>query len=157
MTAFTRKIRFTVLAALAVAALALVPASLAAKGGGGTTGGGGHKGGGVTSGSSYTGTINKLVLLNSTDGLPHWGQQITFDVTSTAPYYAVRVDCSQNGTLVYSKTNGFSTGWIWGTTYVLGNIVWTGGDADCTGTLFSQNVDGTNQQTEAAMSFHVYS
>src|SRR5262245_65225724 len=63
---------------VAVAALALVltlaPASLAGGNGGGRGGGGG---GGTTSGGSVT-----LVLLDSTDGVAHWGQAVTFKVTT---------------------------------------------------------------------------
>src|SRR6266571_4726072 len=74
--------------------LALVPAAFAAKGGGAT---GSHKGGGGTS----TGGLS-LVLLNSTDGLPHWGQQITFTTSTTATSEPnVSVTCSQNSAVVY--------------------------------------------------------
>src|SRR5947207_14455336 len=86
-----------------VLVLALVPAALAGKG---KPGGGG--GGGTTSGGS--GTIS-LVLLNSTDGLAHVGQKVTFTVSTsvtTQPY--VNVKCFQNGTLVYDVSNAMFPG-----------------------------------------------
>src|SRR5438876_10602984 len=66
--------RIALAAASLALALAPVPAALAGKpthggGGGGTTTGGG-------------GTIS-LVLLNSTDGLAHFGQKVTFDVSTS--------------------------------------------------------------------------
>jgi hypothetical protein len=134
-----------------VLALVLVPAAFAAKSAGGGKGGG--KGGSPT----YTGSINRLVLVDpTTDGLPHWNHTITFDVTSNAPYYFVRVSCSQSGALVYEKSNGFYTGWMWGTSYGLNGPAWSGGDADCTAVLYSQNQDGSNQKTLATKSFHAY-
>lgn len=137
--------------AILVIALALVPAALAGKSGGG---GGGGKGG---RGTTATGSINGLVLVDPTpDGLPHWNHTITFSVSSTAQYFFVRVDCYQNGVLVYDKSNGFYVGWMWGTTYGLSGPAWTGGDADCTALLYSQNLDGSNQHTLATMRFHAY-
>lgn len=154
-----RTIRIALFASL-TAALVVVPFALAGKGGGsgtGGSGGGGKPSHGGTGGTSYTGTINNLVLVDPTaDGLPHWNHTITFNVTSTAQYYFVRVDCSQNGVLVYDKSNGFYPGWLWGTTYGLSGPSWTGGPANCVATLYSQNLDGSNQQTEATMSFAVY-
>ncbi|MFL5953890.1 MAG: hypothetical protein ACJ76I_07265 [Gaiellaceae bacterium] len=135
--------------AIAVIATALaVPTAFAAKGG--------KNSNSLT--PTYSGSIGNLVLLDSTDGTPHWGQHVAFSATSTAPYFAVRLDCSQNGAAVYSKTIGLTSGWAVSpaTTFTLGNIVWTSGAAECTATLSSVNVDGTNQQVEASTSFHVY-
>jgi hypothetical protein len=130
------------LAAVALAAALVVPAALAAKGGKNTQ-------------TVNTGSINGIVLLDPTsDGLPHWNHAITFSVTSNAQYYFVRVDCYQNGSLVYEKSNGFTGSWL--TDYGLSGPSWTGGAASCTAVLYSQNVDGSNQQTEASTSFQVY-
>jgi len=57
-------------------------------------GGGGRK-------SAATGTVG-LVLLNSTDGVAHWGQQVTFNVSTTAttePHVGLK--CSQSSVVVY--------------------------------------------------------
>jgi hypothetical protein len=145
--------QFSVILALVIACV-LVPAALAAKGaGGGAGGGGGHKPGG--GGSTGTGTLAGPVLLNSTDGTAHYGQNVTFKVTSTAQYYFVRADCYQNGVQVWETTEGFYSGWLWGTTYTLAGMVWKGGAANCTAVLYDQSVSGTNQHTEASISFNV--
>src|SRR5205823_10845864 len=49
-----------------------------------------------------------LVLLNSTDGQPHYGQKITFTASTTAttePH--VSLACSQNGSVVYQTETGY--------------------------------------------------
>ena len=66
--------RTAVTAALLALSLVLVPTAVAGKGGG-------HGGGGTTTGTSTF----KLVPLNPpADGLIHWGQQVTFEVRTTA-------------------------------------------------------------------------
>jgi len=141
---------FVLLCALMIIAL---PA-MAARGGGAATGGGkGH--GGKTGGTTATGTFTLRLVDPTSDGQPHFDHTITFDVTSNAQYPFVRVDCTQNNgtTLVYDKSNGFYIGWMWGTNYGLNSPAWPGGAADCTATLYSQNLDGSNQQTMATMTF----
>ena len=113
-------------------------------------GGGGHH----SSSTTYSGSFS-LVLLNSTDGSAHWGQQVTFNVTSNAPYYFVELDCSQSGTVVYQQVNGFYPGWPWSKTYTLQSAAWTGGAASCNAQLYSANSDGTNRQTLANLSVPV--
>src|SRR3989449_10422693 len=50
-----------------------------------------HKGQGQNTNSSLS-----LVLLNSTDGLAHWGQNMTFNVSTTATSYpSVGLNCHQ--------------------------------------------------------------
>ena len=109
----------------------------------------GHGGGTTSSGTSSL----TLVLLNSTDGLPHWGQQVTFNVSTTAttePY--VTLYCYQNGKQVYSSWAGFypSYPWPWNQVMTLSSLSWTGGAADCTATLSSSTA------TLKSISFHVY-
>jgi hypothetical protein len=126
-----------------VLALAIVPAAFAAKGGGGS-----HHGGGGTSGTSSI----SLVLLNSTDGLAHYGQSVTFNVSSTATTQPwVNLKCWQNGVLVGEGWNGFFEGSITGRNFTLAAPSWTGGAADCTAYL-------TNPQWTVltSTSFHVY-
>jgi hypothetical protein len=130
-----------------VAALALVPAALAAKGGGG----GKPSRGGTTPTGSFS-----LALVDSTDGVPHWGQHITFNVTSTATYYFVAVSCYQGGVRVYRQDIGFYPGWPWSKNFTLMSAAWTGGAADCNAELYSQNSDGSNYHTLATMGFPVY-
>jgi hypothetical protein len=132
--------RLAVAAAVAALCLALGPTALAAKGGGG---GKPSRGG--------TGTIS-LVLLDSTDGVAHWGQRVTFNVSTTAtnePWVNLR--CYQSGTLVSEGWEGFFAGSLDDGVFGLYSPKWTGGDADCTARLT------TPQWAElASTSFHVY-
>lgn len=144
--------RIALAAALGALVLTLVPVALAAKpsgAGGGKPGGGGTTGGGTLS----------LVLLNSTDGLPHFGQKVTFNVSTTAttkPW--VTLKCSQNGALVYKQSNGiFATSL--GQVFTLGPTPsWQGGEADCTATL--ENWDSYSKNGKitalASIGFRVY-
>ena len=119
-------------AALLTVGIASAPA-FAAKGGGS-----GKPTGGSTSGSSLTLATPLVNDLNG-DGLPNWGDTVTFNVSTTAttaPY--VDLTCSQSGTLVYSATSGFFDGYLWPWTkdMTLSSQSWTGGGADCTATLY---------------------
>jgi hypothetical protein len=141
----TRRIAHAAQIGAIVLALALVPAALAAKPSGG---GGGHRGGS----SSLT-----LVLVNSSDSLANWGDQISFNVSTTAttePH--VNVTCSQNGAVVYGAATGYyaSYPWPWTQTMTLSSQSWTGGAADCTATLQAYN--GTSVSTLSTLNFHVY-
>ncbi len=89
--------------------------------------------------ASVTGDSFSLVVLNSTDGLAHWGGQVTFTVSTAAttePHVSLR--CSQNGILVYATQTGFYAGYLWPWTQVmtLTSVAWTGGSADCVATLY---------------------
>jgi hypothetical protein len=128
------------IAAVTVFALVAVPSAVAGKpGSGGTTGG----------------TIS-IVLLDSTDGLPHYGQRVTFDVSTTAtttPYVNLR--CYQNGTLVGQSWEAFFDGSLDDQIMVLGgSTAWQSGAADCTATLNKRTKRGW--QLLASTSFHVY-
>lgn len=130
--------------------LALVPAAFAK----GKPGGGG---GGTTGGN---GTIS-LVMVSDADanGLPNYGDTITFAVSTTAttqPY--VTVNCYQGSTLVYQQSSGI----FWGSLnqmFVLGGTTaWQGGGAaDCTAYL--QNWDSYSKHHTvtnlASMNFSV--
>ena len=97
-----------------------------------------------------------LVLIDSRDGAAHWGQHITFDVTSSARYSFVRVDCYQATVWVYEQSTGFYVGWpLDQRTFTLRSSVWTGGAADCTALLYSTDADGSNFQSLATTGFHV--
>jgi hypothetical protein len=129
---------FAVIATLVVV-FASVPSALAGKGGG-------H------GGRSGTSSI-RLVLLNSTDGVAHYGQQVTFDVSASFQPW-VNLTCSQNGTLVYNSWAGFFPSYDNGQTFTLSSGWWTGGAADCTANLS----EWTSKDiiTRATTSFHVY-
>jgi hypothetical protein len=107
--------------------------------------GGGH----TTPSGSFS-----LVLLDSTDGSAHWGQRVTFDVTTDVSEPHVNVECVQGGAVVYGATTGFYAGYLWPWTQVmtLSSQNWTGGDADCTATLWYAN--GRKMPTLATIRFH---
>jgi hypothetical protein len=138
--------RAALLAAIAALCLALAPVALAAKGGGG-----GSSGGSTGSSSSSL----SLVLLNSTDGLPHYGQQVTFNVSTTVttrPY--VTLECTQNGALVYSNQVGYYPDYPWVQYFTLASSYWTGGGASCTARLEYWN--GKRWSPITSISFPVY-
>lgn len=120
--------------------------ALAAKGGGGKPPGGG------SSSSSV-----RLVLLDSTDGLPHYGQRVTFSVSTTAttrPF--VRLNCYQNGGWLYSASAGYFADYPWSQDLILSSSAsggWSGGAADCDATLYSN--DGRRSTDLATIAFHV--
>jgi hypothetical protein len=105
-----------------------------------------------------TGTSSlSLVLLNSTDGLPHWGQTVTFNVSTTATTQPdVTLACFQNGALVYSAWAGFYAGYPWpgSQDMVLSSQAWSGGGASCTATLSYFN--GKSTITLVTVNFQVY-
>jgi len=147
MTSRTLATRVALLTA-AVFVLAIVPTAFAGKGGNGG-------GKGNTTRADPSGSFS-LALVDSTDGVAHWGQHITFNVTSTATYYFVGVSCYQGGARVYRQDKGFYVGWpLDQRNFTLMSAAWTGGAADCTAELYSQYSDGSNQQTLATTSFPV--
>jgi hypothetical protein len=132
-----------VLAALVlVLPLALVPAAFAGKG---KPGGGGGGGGGSVSGPV-------MVVDNNADGLPNWGDTITFNVSSSATYPSVEVDCYQNGVLVYAGTVGFYPSYAWAKQFILSSTAWSAGAASCTATLYSTSANG-HRSNIASLSF----
>jgi hypothetical protein len=139
----TRRIAHAAQIVAVVLALALVPAALAAKGGGGGTTGGG------------TISLAPLVYDANGDGLPNWGDVVTFNVSTTAtttPF--VNLNCYQNGALVASGMKGFWDGSIdvnWN--FGLSSPTWKSGAADCVASLEMQTKRGWAQL--ASTSFHV--
>ena len=108
--------------------------------------------GGNSSTSSF-----RLVLLNSTDGLPHYGQSVTFGVSTTATSYPdVSLNCYQNGLLVYGAMAGFYSSYPWPGSQImpLSSPSWTGGAASCTANLWYLN--GRKDVTLTTLSFAVY-
>ena len=140
--------RIALTVAIGALVLTMVPVALAGKG----TGGNGRPGGGGTTGG---GTI-ALVLLNSSDGLPHFGQRVTFDVSTTAtsrPF--VSLNCYQGSTWVYSASVGYFAAYPWAKEFTLAATSWPGGAADCTAKLY-MTTDGSKTTTLATISFRVY-
>ncbi len=135
--------RFIIVFAVATM-LAVVVAGTALAGGG--KGGGGHH-----RGSSTTGSFSLLLVSDANaNGLPNYGDSVTFNVSSTASQPWVQLTCYQNGDWVINQYVGFYAGYPWSQVFPLHSWKWTGGAADCDARLF----DGSNGATLAAMSFH---
>ena len=99
----------------------------------------------------------RLVLLNSTDGLPHRGEWVTFTVSTTATSEPnVSLTCTKSGMLVYSAEAGFypSYPWPWNRLFLLSSPSWTGGAASCTAVLYY--FSGRKTVTLTTLSFQVY-
>ena len=139
---------------IAVLALAATAAGAAPKGGGKPSGGGGKGGGGSTGGSGSL-TLSVTNDVNG-DGLPNWGDSITFTVTSSTTEPHVNVTCSQGGTVVYGASTGYyaSYPWPWTQIMKLSSQSWTGGAASCTATL--QAYSGTSVTTLGTLNFQAY-
>jgi hypothetical protein len=131
-----------VLVMATILAVVATGAALAASGGKG--GGGGKSGSGLT-----------LVPLNSTDGVPHWGQDITFELSTSAAEPSVNVRCYQGAAFAYDGWAAFWAGAWFGQTLTLSSQAWPGGEADCTARLVTFGSNG-RERTLATMSFHVY-
>jgi hypothetical protein len=147
LTSISRSHRFALAAVLSVAVLALVPAAFAAKGGGGS--------GGKPSGGSASLSL-VLVSTTGTDGVAHYGDTVTFNVTDSAttePH--VQLQCFQSGTMVYTSVTGYyaSYPWPWTQDMTLTTGAWTGGAASCTATLYHFTAKGT--ATDGTLNFAV--
>lgn len=115
-------------------------------------GGNGKPTGGSGGGSSSL-TLEMVNDLNA-DGLPNWGDSVTFNVSTTAttePH--VDLTCYQNGSLVLGATTGYyaSYPWPWTQTMTLSSTMWQGGAADCTATLYY--FDGRKSPVLASLRF----
>ncbi len=108
-------------------------------GGGGTSGGGG--------GSFSLAMVNDL----NGNGLPNYGDSVTFNVSTTVSQPWVQLTCYKDGDTVLNGFVGFYAGYPWAQYFALYTWKWTGGAADCNARLF----DGSNDATLATMSFHV--
>ncbi len=85
---------------------------------------------------------------------PHFGDQVTFSVSTDAPSPFVNLDCYQSGRWIYDEWHGFWEGAMGGQTFTLSSTYWQGGDADCTARLVEWQSNG-HQRTLASTSFHV--
>ena len=130
-----------VLAMATILATVATGAAVAGKGGRGHNNSGG-------------GSIS-LVLLDSTDGVAHHGQHVTFNVSTTAtdrPFVAL--NCYQDGVWVYSASAGFFPDYPWSTVFTLSND-WFTSAGDCKARLYMTK-DGSRSTTLATLDFHVY-
>jgi hypothetical protein len=131
--------RSLLVVALTAAALVSPAAALAGKPGGG---------------GSTSSSISLIVPAGSEAGYPHYGDSVTFNVSTTAtasPY--VNLQCFQNGALVASGWAGYFDGALGSRSFGLYSPQWTGGAADCTAYLDMSGRKGWQQL--ASTSFHV--
>jgi hypothetical protein len=117
-----------------------------------------HNGGGggkVSYTGSFVGSNPVMVTDNNSDGMPNYGDNITFKVTSTAGYPMVNLHCTSGGVTVDDQNVGFYPGWVWSQNYQLSHWYYGPNDsaADCTAKLYYQGPKGN--VTLATMSFHV--
>lgn len=117
-----------------VTVLAMAAPAFGAKGGQGKGNGNGN--GKPDRGSSSL-TLVMVTDANS-DGHANWGDQVSFDVSTTATSQPnVHLACSQNGVVVYGATTGYYDGypWPWTQVMTLSSTAWSQGAASCTATL----------------------
>jgi hypothetical protein len=97
-----------------------------------------------------TAPVLAVVLTNDVngDGLPNWGDSVTFNVTTTQNWNQVTLTCSQNGVGVYGAV------WPFTPDVTLSSTAWQGGAADCTAVLISY--DGKKNDSVGSVSFPVY-
>jgi hypothetical protein len=137
-----------VVTTLALLALVLIPATFAAKGG---------QAGGKPSGGGSSSLSLAMVADSNGNGLPNWGDQVTFNVSTTATDKPlVKLNCYQSGALVYTHSAGFYPGYPWPSaqTFTLSSGAWTGGAADCTAELYMSDSKG-GFKTLKTLSVHV--
>ncbi len=135
------------LIALLVVGLAAGTA-LAAKGG---NGGGGSGGGGGAGGGAHSVSVVMVADAN-TDGLPSWGDTITFVVTTSAARPFVSLNCYQGESWVYAASVGYFADYPWSKNMILAASSWTGGAASCVATLYTSK-DGIRTTTLATLRF----
>jgi hypothetical protein len=116
---------------------------------------------GVGPSKSSSSSISAPIVVSTTTALstgtgtaPHYGDAITFYVSTTAtttPYVDLR--CYQNGVLVGEGWRGFFEGALSNETFGLRSPQWSGGAADCTADLDMQV--NNKWKVLASTSFHV--
>jgi hypothetical protein len=79
------------------------------------------------------------------DGLPNWGDSVTFDVSTTEAWNQVNVTCYQNGVGVFGAVLP------WTPVVTLSSTAWRSGAADCTAELMA--FAGRKTDTLALLNF----
>jgi hypothetical protein len=102
------------------------------------------KGGGKPSGGSSTGIGWSMVVDDNGNGVPNWGEQITFRVQTSNPRPVASLTCSQGGSVVYGDSralywpNAFDDPGV----FTLRSIAWDGGAASCHTTIKGTSSNG---------------
>jgi len=107
---------------------------------------------GKRKGNNYQAAVGFALALEADanlNGLPNWGDQVSFSVSSTETNDAhVQLICSQNGEVVYGAT------WPMTPVLTLRSQLWQSGAADCTATAY-YIASGTKKVTIGSMNFTV--
>ena len=107
-------------------------------------------------GGGHSSSTVTMVPLNSTDGLAHYGRQVTFAITTTNLYPVVSLTCSQSGTVVYGDSRPMYQPNAWDDPgiFTLSSLSWTSGAADCKADL--KGPSRGKIVTLASTTYHVY-
>jgi len=91
-----------------------------------------------------------LVMVSdiNSDGLPNWGDSVTFDISTTETWNQVNVTCYQNGVGVFGAVLP------WTPVVTLSSTAWQSGEADCTAELIA--FAGRKNDTLAMLHFTAY-
>jgi hypothetical protein len=117
-------------------------------------------GNGNGAGPSKSSSSIDLVVLDSSTGTasatvaPHWGQVVTFDVSTAADRPYVTLNCYQDGAWVYTMTAGAWPEAPGSHYFTLSSSAWTAGAADCSADLHYTASNG-KKISLATRDFHV--
>lgn len=131
--------RLAILATIVMLSSSLAPVALAQGKGKGKNGN--------TSAAAF-GIVMSVVEDGNGDGLPNWNDHVKFDVGTSTEYPYISLNCYQGTSWVYAAA--YPATW----TFQLATASWTGGEADCTATLYT-TVDGRRTTTLATLAIHV--
>jgi hypothetical protein len=107
-----------------------------------------------TAGSSSIQLAQPSLATASVASWPRYGDSVTFDIsTNETAYPYVHLACYQGRDLVGQSWKGFFNGALGDRMFGLSSPIWTGGAADCTGSLVTF-VNG-RWKSLASTSFHV--
>lgn len=110
--------------------------------------------GGVAGKGGAAGTFS-LVLLDSTDGIAHKNQRITFDVSTEAESPLVGVRCYQGGAWIFDAYVGYFDSYLFDPWFLLDSGYWVeGASASCDARLFSYDKRG-REKVMATLTFPV--
>ena len=112
--------------------------------------GGQGKGKGNTPVIGPTSTIDVVMVVDAnTDGLPNWGDTITFAASPDPSRAFMDVFCYQGSSAVYT-----AAGYSFGIDLRLSSNAWTGGAASCNVRVYT-TTDGTKTTTVGTLDFNV--
>jgi len=132
--------RLATLATVVMLLASLAPAALAQGKGKGKNGSG-------TTAAAFGISLAMVEDANG-DGLPNWNDHVSFDVGTAVENPFISLSCYQGTSWVLAAA--YPASW----TFNLAAVSWTGGDADCTATLYT-TTDGRRTTTLATLAIHV--